>query len=288
MSKSILITGATGYLGSEILKMCCDSMFSVIIVTRINSNTRRINDYLSKIRVYNTNQIEEIFEENRIDIVIHCANSYGKEKNTYLGAVETNLLFALKIFDLSIRHEVRHFVNISTVLNKGINEYSLSKNQFKEWVFLKKNVITTINLDLEYFYGDNDDNWKLIPSVLASLQNKEEYINFTSGIEERRIIEITDVIEAVSLVINEIEYFKETCCIEIVGPDRLRIKEVMILLKEMTKNKTTKLNFGRMPDRDITDVSFSYDKVFLEKYGWNPDVGVKQGLQNLIKNNNRG
>ena len=63
---------------------------------------------------------------------------------------------------------------------------------------------------LEYFYGDNDDNWKLIPSVLASLLNKEEYINLfpTNGEWKKTYLVLTDVV-SIQTAATEFEIYLE-------------------------------------------------------------------------------
>ena len=50
--KTILISGATGFLGSNLLKRLVDQNYKVVILKRSFSNTERIDNYLKKIKSY--------------------------------------------------------------------------------------------------------------------------------------------------------------------------------------------------------------------------------------------
>jgi CDP-paratose synthetase len=50
MSKSILITGITGFLGSHIAEKFLIEGFKVIGLKRVNSNTWRNNEYLNDVK----------------------------------------------------------------------------------------------------------------------------------------------------------------------------------------------------------------------------------------------
>ena len=60
----ILLTGATGFLGSKILKRLIQRGETVILVKRSTSNIRRIETEIKKCVVYNIDEIsiETIFE----------------------------------------------------------------------------------------------------------------------------------------------------------------------------------------------------------------------------------
>ena len=98
--KTILFTGATGYLGSNILKSIIKSDDKIIILKRSFSNTFRIKDCLDKVVSYNLDEIdvEKVFLENKIDIIVHCATDYGRKNVNRLQIIESNLILPIFSF----------------------------------------------------------------------------------------------------------------------------------------------------------------------------------------------
>ncbi|MGC8729298.1 MAG: NAD-dependent epimerase/dehydratase family protein, partial [Elusimicrobiales bacterium] len=74
MKKTILLTGATVFLGSHILKRFYGK-YEIIILKRSFSNTWRISNYLNKVKYYDIDKTDLSipFKENKIDYVIHTA-----------------------------------------------------------------------------------------------------------------------------------------------------------------------------------------------------------------------
>ena len=96
---TILLTGATGFLGSHILHRLLQTNHKVVILKRSFSNTWRINSVLSKVKFYDLDKtsIETAFKEQKIDIVIHTATNYGRSNQPVSDIVDTNLMFSLKL-----------------------------------------------------------------------------------------------------------------------------------------------------------------------------------------------
>ena len=157
--ETILLTGGTGFLGSNLLKHLVEKNYNVILLKRSFANIFRIREYLNKISFYDSDlvSLETIFSENNIDKIVHCATNYGRIDNEPLQIVEANLLLPLRLLELGKNHQTCCFINTDTILNKKINYYSLSKKQFKEWLSAYKKDLICINVALEHFYGPGDD-----------------------------------------------------------------------------------------------------------------------------------
>ena len=121
-NKSILITGAGGSIGSEIAKQC--NVFGasqLILVEHSEYNLYQIGEKIpeAKLKLLNiTNKplLEEIFEEEHPDIVIHAA-AYKHvpicEENEDT-AVFNNVYGSKNVMDISIKYGVKKVVIIST------------------------------------------------------------------------------------------------------------------------------------------------------------------------------
>ncbi len=67
MKKNIILTGASGFVGSYLLeKLLNDDRFNIILLLRSKSNLYRIKKFLSQCKAYyiDNTPLEEIFKQN--------------------------------------------------------------------------------------------------------------------------------------------------------------------------------------------------------------------------------
>ena len=76
----ILLTGATGFIGSFLLKNLSTKNHFVVIT---RSNSRKFNSFknIKIIKYKNFNELNSKLKKVKIDIVIHCATHYVKKHN---------------------------------------------------------------------------------------------------------------------------------------------------------------------------------------------------------------
>ncbi|UMB62161.1 polysaccharide biosynthesis protein [Lutibacter sp. A80] len=130
--KVVLITGAAGSIGSEIVRQVSSFKFKQLILIDqaesdlynlqqffINKNIENITAIVADIK--NKKRIATIFNKYKPQIVFHAA-AYKHvpfmEENPY-EAVRTNIMGSKNIADLSVLHNVEKFVMIST--DKAVN-----------------------------------------------------------------------------------------------------------------------------------------------------------------------
>ena len=162
--KTILLTGATGYLGKNLLNSLLTANYKVIALVRKDTLTSTLSRFENSLKVYCINEVElaSVFDSHQIDIIIHTAASYGRKGENLSTLLQANLHFPITILELAIKKGIKHFINTDTALPKDLNNYSRSKKQFLEWLIAYSHQINILNLQLEYFYGPNDDSSKFI------------------------------------------------------------------------------------------------------------------------------
>ena len=285
-TKIILLTGGTGYLGSKILKQLVDNGYNVILLKRSFSNPVRIKEYINKITSYDIDLIplERIFSENTIDTIVHCATNYGREENDPLHVIEANLVLPLKLLELGKKYHVKCFINTDTILDKRINYYSLSKKQFKDWLFVYKQDYTCINVALEHFYGSGDDETKFVTYIVHNLLKNVDKIDLTKGEQKRDFIYIDDVVNAFVKIINSLDHFSRDFYEFEVGTNHpLSIKEFVELAKQLSGNEQTFLNFGAQPYRENEVMNYNVNISEISKLGWKCNSTVEEGLKKTIE-----
>jgi CDP-paratose synthetase len=281
--KQILITGATGYLGSNLVKKLLQIGYDITIVTRRSSTFFRLEEVINQINIINIDNLEDIFINKKIESIIHTATCYGRHNEKPEELIATNVLLPAKLLSLAKTYNVNVFINTDTSLPKTLNLYSLSKSFFKDWFMLYTTNTKMINVIPEYFYGPNDDVSKFISHVINEIENNSEFINFTSGIQNRDFIYIDDIVNAYVFILNNLEKISNFTNISVGTSESISLKELVYIIKEKLNNNSTKLNFGALPDREGDIMQSSADISILQSLGWHPQYNIVEGIDKTIK-----
>jgi len=118
--KIVLVTGAGGSIGSEIVRLCYKfGAKQIIMVDKCEYNLYQISNEVNGIKVLtsvNSPLFEETFEKYNPEIVIHAA-AYKHvpmcEENPK-SCIYNNIFGSIKVINLAIKYNVKKLVNIST------------------------------------------------------------------------------------------------------------------------------------------------------------------------------
>src|SRR3990172_4806098 len=255
VNQTILLTGGTGFLGSNLLQRLVKDQYRIILLKRSSSDTSRINDYLPKLTSYDIDQtdLRQIIRNNRIDIIIHCATNYGRSEIDPIALLEANLILPLKVYATEI---------------------------------------LCINIALEHFYGPHDDQTKFVTYIIRNILANIEKIDLTKGEQKRDFIYIDDVVDAFLKVINHSALLERGFLNYEIGTNHaITIKEFVSLVKRLANNSSTYLNFGVLPYRDNEIMESFVDTSEIRKLGWKPNSSLEDGLLKTInserEHNNR-
>ncbi len=287
--KSMLMTGGTGFLGSNLLRGLVDKYNIVVLKRSFSDLTRleRMGNILnrSNVKLYDIDKIpvEEIYKREKVDVVLHCATDYGRRDKDPMDVITANLIMPLKLLELSRRAGVSAFINTDTILDKRVNYYSLSKNNFKEWLNTYSNDMACINIANTHFYGPNDDKTKFISFIIDEMMRKTDKIDLTPGMQKRDFIYIDDVVSGFLKVLENLKPLgKGYHHFEIGTGEQVEIREVVLLVKNLLNNDCTQLNFGALPYRENEVMELNIDTSRLGNLGWVPKYSLKDGLVNTI------
>lgn len=260
----ILLTGATGFLGSHLLRAIKNDGHDVVILKRTTSNICHVQDVILECHCYNSDQdsIENIFATEKIDAVVHCATTYSKNNESIERMIESNIIFPIKILEAAIENKCKYFINTDTFFCKQIPErlnkgkalyspnYTLTKYQFQEWGKLKaiEGKITFINLQMEHIYGPDDSDGKFIRWLEKQLLENVPFIDLTDGIQLRDFIHVADAIRKYIDILRKIESFQGYYSFEVGTGKTISLRQFIERMKESLNSKTD-LRFGMLERR---------------------------------------
>ena len=218
MKKNILITGASGFVGSHVLDDCIKNNFNVYAIFRHSkknvSFAKKYKKQIFPIFYNNIYEIKNKLTNCKIDYVIHCATHYIKKHNhnDIENIIKSNVLFSTILLDAVVNIKIKKFINLGTVWqhfndtkNLAFNLYAASKQSFECIFNYYKNQHTKIkfyNILLTDTFGTNDKRKKLIPILLKNFNKKNpDKINIPKNLSIN-LVNINDVTKCLNILLK--------------------------------------------------------------------------------------
>ena len=117
----ILLTGATGFLGSRLLERLLEDGREVVAIKRRTSNISRIAPLLQHrnlvIVEVESEGLEMLFSQFRIRTIVHTATEYGRNSTPISKILDANLILPIRLAELAISRGACNFVNTDSYFN---------------------------------------------------------------------------------------------------------------------------------------------------------------------------
>jgi dTDP-glucose 4,6-dehydratase len=305
-SKTYLVTGGAGFIGSEFIRKRCnrrdfkkiyiiDKLTYAADLQRISNELQCENVELIESDVSDTNSYISALRES--DFVVHFAAESHVDRSIENGSpfIQSNIVGSYSILEASRVHEVERVLMVSTDEVYGSVEtgesdetsilfpssiYSASKAssdlialaQFKTF---RQNVIIT---RASNNYGVFQDTEKFIPNLIKrALANKPIPI-YGDGKNIREWLHISDHIDAIDLllergVVGEIYNIGS-------GDRRSNIDVARLILGLLAKPESL-IEF--VEDRKGHDIRYSLDSSKIKHLGWKTSINFEAGINSLLK-----
>lgn len=289
----ILLTGATGFLGSRLLAGLLAQGHDVVAVKRSFSDTFRIKHLLGheKLRLFDIDLCDPrvMFETYSIDAIIHTATEYGRSNTPVFRILEANLILPLRLAELGIDHGVSCFINTDSYFNKGnssysnLLNYSLSKKSLLIWLNQLSSKLKVINVVLEHIYGPYDSNSKFVENLIQQIAiQRVPRVSLTHGHQRRDFVYVDDVVSA---FLKIVEYgrtheflFKS---FEVGTGQSIQVRDLAEMIKTLS-HSTTALGFGDIPYRSDEIMDSKADISQLHELGWSPVYSLHDGVEKIL------
>jgi len=282
------LTGATGFVGSHILKRLIELGEDVVIIIRETSSLERIQN-LNGFSVFKVNNqlsnLDELYKRYQINTIIHVSTEYGRSLN-YSSVLLSNVIFPIKLIEKADMKNLKLFINTDSFSSKFQNssylkEYVSSKKIFKEYL---KSLFAfqVINLQLEHVIGEYDSNGKFITFLFDEMLSDRKQIKLTEGNQKRDFIYISDVVDAYIVTLKYKNYKKNFIQFEVGTGQSISIKEFVYTMHKILQSKS-ELLFGSIETRTDEIMDSRANNKDLIKLGWFPKFTIQIAIQNILK-----
>ena len=258
----ILITGASGFIGKNLLKKL--SPFHEVTGLFFNNRPGFSNNFI-KMDITKKNQVENIIKQIKPDMVFHLAYSRKNSEKTIIQGSE-NLVNALDKFS---KNSKLIFLSTDCVFSGKnppydekstpcpIDEYGTAKFEAEKIVSGFNAMI--VRTSLVYGIKDQDENLK---SLLMAL--KENSFNFRYFTDElRSCVYIDDLTDTLADLINFYDEFK---LLHIHGPEILSRYSLAVFLSEIFGFDPLKIPFCRQCESGLArPLDLSFNSLYLSR-----------------------
>jgi nucleoside-diphosphate-sugar epimerase len=289
----ILLTGATGFLGSGLLASLLDHGHEVVAMKRSFSAMTRIESRRADPKLHlldiDRSDLTKVFDRFAVDTIVHTATDYGRGSAPIGSILDANLVLPLRLAELGLRNGVRCFVNSDSFFNKRGNvyahllNYSLSKASLRRWLCELAGQMSVINVVLEHLYGPGDSPAKFVESVIQQIAVKRApHIALTDGLQRRDFVHIDDVVAGYLKLIehgrsNGIGFDE----FELGTGHATSLRDFVGLVKELSASPTD-LRFGELPNRPDEIMVSTADTRRLLALGWQATLSPRDGLRRTL------
>jgi dTDP-glucose 4,6-dehydratase len=321
MSKTIIITGGAGFIGSHVVRLFVTKypVYKIINLDALTyagnlENLRDVehlpNYFFEKANILNSDDIEKIFTQYRPDGIIHLAAESHVDRSILspLDFVYTNIIGTVNLLNAAKKYwkdsNGKRFYHVSTDEVFGAlgstgffteetkyepnSPYSASKAASDHFVraYGETYHLPVIITNCSNNYGPNHFPEKLIPLFINNIIHKKPLPVYGDGLYTRDWLFVKDHAVAIDLVFHK---GKDHSTYNIGGFNEWKNIDLVKLLCTMMDEKlgnapgTSEKLITYVKDRPGHDRRYAIDASKINKeLGWKPSVTFEEGLSQTI------
>jgi len=299
----VLVTGATGFVGANLVRRLLREGYDVHILSRVSSNRWRLADVLSQLHDHTVDLrhekgLKRLVERIDPDIIFHLANVgvYGGVTAPDRDYIEANFVGTVNLYNACSDVSYRCFVNTGSSTEYGpkiqpmketdvcepINMYSVTKcaaTLYGSYI-AKTEEKPTICLRLFTPFGPYDEKTRLVSyAVVNALRNED--LNLADPKAARDYIYIEDVLDVYLKSVEKASEFRGEV-FNVGRGSETAISYIVNKVIELTHSKS-KVNWratgGRAWDSDKWEADIEKTSKTL---GWKPAHTIDEGIRKTI------
>lgn len=302
-----IITGATGFIGQEVVNVLLEQGHYVYCVCRPNSPKVSLLPQSENLSIVYATMSDYFALNSKIpcaDVMINMAwDGITREGRDFTDVQRDNISYALRAMDAAKAIGCKVFVETGSQAEYGVtdglideltschpfSDYGKAKLALKEEASKHAEEIGIKYLHLRIFsvYGENDHPWAMISSCTTKMLTDED-VELSACFQNWNFLYVKDCAKQIALL-SEWAYDKMETAHEVfnlASDDTRELKSYIEEMYRLTESKS-KLLFGKITPKFL--VSLNPDITKLKKaIGFVSDYAFAQGYQNVIKKYKNG
>ena len=270
--KNILVIGGAGYIGSHTVKLLIDMGYNVIIYDNLSKGHEEVSDILNVKLIVgdlgDRQKLKEVFETEKIDIVMHFAAfiEVGESVIDPGKYYENNVAKVINLLNQMVESNIKYFVFSSTAATFGepveetisethpqkpINPYGMSKlmvehilKDFEKAYNLKSVILRYFNAagaDIEGMIGESHSpESHLIPLVMQAAKG---------------------VRDSIKIYGTDYDTFDKTCIRDYIHVYDLALAHILSMEKMVSENTSQDYNLGNGTGYSVREIIDTVKKV---------------------------
>lgn len=315
MNRTYLVTGGAGFIGSSLADFLLKKDYKVVVIdnfcdfydpsikrNNVKDNLDNPNYKLYEIDLRCKSDVEKVFRENKIDVVIHLAAMAGVRpsiENPILYQ-EVNCIGTQNLLEVMKEYGVKNLVMASSssvygnnkkvpfketdIVDYAISPYAATKksNEVMTHVYHKLFNMNVIMLRFFTVYGPRQRPDLAINKFTRLMLNDEEVTMFGDGTTSRDYTYIDDIVSGIYSSINYALNNKDVYEIVNLGNSSpVSLKEMINTIAEVL-DKEPKIKEMPMQQGDV-NITYADISKAKEMLNYDPKTPFKDGIEKFVK-----
>lgn len=261
--KTVVITGITGFIGSNLAEKFLQEGYQVIGIIRESSDLSRCQEFLHQIKIiYNDDPFiyQKIRELDQFSLVYCAWNGVESEFRDDWTKQAENIGYLVKILEILNESKLDKIIFLGSQAEYGridkivkedatsdlLSAYGVIKASSRLILeaYAKKNNINWIWLRVFSVFGQKESTKWLIPSLIQRMKN-QDVMDFTSCEQKYAYMYIKDFSDVVEKIVNGRVV---SGVYNLSGNNPIKLKTIIETIRNFV-NPNFKLNFGVLPTR---------------------------------------
>lgn len=290
MSGRVLVSGATGFTGSETVRALVGRGADVGIIKRPSSSLEFIDDLRPNLKMFDYAQSLDSLRpamDFRPDMVVHMAARFTARHQPadIEGLIGSNILFGTHLLEAMKQAGVGKLLNISTAWQnvggcyRPYSLYTATKQCMEDIIqfYCLDCGLSAVSLRLSDSYAANDPRPKIV-NLLRRISQTGETIKMSPGEQELDLLYMDDVVAGVLQAMEELdrqpEALHRTYALTSGAPVQLR--KLAELMREAS-GKPLHIEWGALEYRKNEIMKVAVPDNVLP--GWRPRISLEEGFK---------
>ena len=296
---TVLVTGATGFVGSHVVRSLVASGTDVAILVRAGASRQRLDGVVERVQVLEGDladgvAVERLLEGVRPEACIHAA--WYAEPGKYLDSPQNldSLRSSLDLIERLANAGCKHVVGVGTCFEYAMQDTPLTEDSptgpFTLYAAAKLAFYLVAAQRAEqlgmglawgrlfYLYGPYEDERRLVPAAIKALRSGREF-PATTGEQVRDYLHVEDVAAGLCAM----SHHRLSGVFNVSSCEPVTIAGLMRTLGELL-GRPELIRLGALPPRDWDPAYVCGDNQRLRTEAhWSPRYSLRDGLAQTIE-----